>query len=32
MLVRVGRVQDLPGVKLKCIRGVYDLNHVVKKK
>nr|CAG4650693.1 EOG090X0NTZ [Sida crystallina] len=32
VLVRVGRVQDLPGVKLKCIRGVYDLNHVIKKK
>nr|CAG4641414.1 EOG090X0NTZ [Eulimnadia texana] len=32
VLVRVGRVQDLPGVKLKCVRGVYDLGHVVKKK
>nr|CAG4643677.1 EOG090X0NTZ [Ilyocryptus agilis] len=32
VLVRVGRVQDLPGVKLKCIRGKHDLGHVVKKK
>nr|CAG4649049.1 EOG090X0NTZ [Polyphemus pediculus] len=32
VLVRVGKVQDLPGVKLKCIRGVYDLGHVIKKK
>ena len=32
VLVRVGRSQDLPGVKLKCIRGVYDLGHVIKKK
>nr|CAG4646766.1 EOG090X0NTZ [Macrothrix elegans] len=32
VLVRVGRVQDLPGVKLKCIRGKYDLGHVIKKK
>ncbi|KAK4014830.1 hypothetical protein OUZ56_027340 [Daphnia magna] len=27
VLVRVGRVPDLPGVKLKCIRGKYDLGH-----
>nr|CAG4645995.1 EOG090X0NTZ [Lynceus sp. MCZ IZ 141354] len=32
VLVRVGRLQDVPGVKLKCVRGVYDLPHVVKKK
>ncbi|XP_032796112.1 40S ribosomal protein S12, mitochondrial [Daphnia magna] len=32
VLVRVGRVPDLPGVKLKCIRGKYDLGHVIKKK
>ncbi len=32
VLVRVGRLRDVPGVKLKCIRGAYDLNHVVKKK
>ncbi|CAD7087685.1 unnamed protein product [Hermetia illucens] len=31
VLVRVGRLQDVPGVKLKCVRGVYDLPHVVKK-
>jgi small subunit ribosomal protein S12 len=31
-MVRVGRLQDVPGVKLRCIRGVYDLGHVVKKK
>nr|CAG4637563.1 EOG090X0NTZ [Ceriodaphnia reticulata] len=32
VLVRVGRVPDLPGVKLKCIRGKHDLSHVIKKK
>merc|ERR1712136_81660 len=32
VLVRVGRVQDLPGVKLKCVRGVYDLGHVIKRR
>ncbi|CAG0883408.1 unnamed protein product [Darwinula stevensoni] len=32
VLVRVGRLQDVPGVKLKCVRGAYDLPHVVKKK
>lgn len=31
VLARVGRLQDVPGVKLKCVRGVYDLSHVVKK-
>lgn len=31
VLVRVGRVQDCPGVKLKCVRGKYDLAHVIKK-
>ena len=31
VLVRGGRVRDLPGVKLKCVRGKYDLAHVVKK-
>lgn len=30
VLVRGGRVQDLPGVKIKCIRGKYDLAHVKK--
>jgi len=32
VLVRCGRVQDLCGVKLKCVRGVYDLPHVIKPK
>ncbi|KAH8286768.1 hypothetical protein KR018_006032 [Drosophila ironensis] len=31
VLCRVGRLQDVPGVKLKAVRGVYDLAHVVKK-
>lgn len=31
VLVRVGKCQDVPGVKLKCVRGVYDLPHVIKK-
>ncbi|KAL1399015.1 hypothetical protein pipiens_002277 [Culex pipiens pipiens] len=32
VLVRVGRMQDLPGVKIKCVRGKYDLPHVSKQK
>ncbi|XP_066253786.1 small ribosomal subunit protein uS12m [Euwallacea similis] len=32
VLCRVGRVQDCPGVKLKCVRGKYDLSHVIKQK
>ncbi|XP_011548769.3 40S ribosomal protein S12, mitochondrial [Plutella xylostella] len=32
VLVRVGRVKDCPGVKLKCVRGKYDLPHVIKAK
>lgn len=32
VMVRVGRLRDVPGVKVKCIRGVYDLAHVVKRK
>ncbi|KAL0829126.1 hypothetical protein ABMA28_003980 [Loxostege sticticalis] len=32
VLVRVGRLKDCPGVKLKCVRGKYDLAHVVKQK
>ncbi|CAH0726819.1 unnamed protein product, partial [Brenthis ino] len=32
VLVRVGRVKDCPGVKLKCVRGKFDLPHVVKQK
>ncbi|XP_059484187.1 small ribosomal subunit protein uS12m [Neocloeon triangulifer] len=31
VLVRCGRTNDLPGVKIKCIRGKYDLAHVIKK-
>lgn len=30
VMVRGGRVPDLPGVKLKCVRGKYDLAHVKK--
>lgn len=30
VLVRVGRLQDTPMVKIKCVRGKYDLPHVVK--
>nr|ACO10303.1 40S ribosomal protein S12, mitochondrial precursor [Caligus rogercresseyi] len=30
VLVRVGNLQDVPGVKLKCVRGKFDLPHVVK--
>ena len=30
VLVRGGRVQDTPGVQLKCVRGAYDLAHVKK--
>lgn len=32
VLVRCGRLQDVPGVKLKCVRGKYDLAHVIKNK
>ncbi|XP_066141123.1 small ribosomal subunit protein uS12m [Euwallacea fornicatus] len=32
VLCRVGRVQDCPGVKLKCVRGKYDLSHVIQQK
>ena len=31
VLIRVGRLQDVPGVKTKCVRGKFDLAHVVKK-
>ncbi|XP_046383950.1 40S ribosomal protein S12, mitochondrial isoform X2 [Ischnura elegans] len=31
VLCRVGRCQDLIGVKIKCVRGKYDLAHVIKK-
>ncbi|KAI4486559.1 hypothetical protein M0804_005929 [Polistes exclamans] len=30
VLCRVGRLQDTPGVKIKCVRGKYDLPHVKK--
>uniref|UniRef100_A0A1B6I9N1 Small ribosomal subunit protein uS12m n=1 Tax=Homalodisca liturata TaxID=320908 RepID=A0A1B6I9N1_9HEMI len=30
VLVRVGRLKDVPGVKIKCVRGKYDLGHVIK--
>nr|XP_056713166.1 28S ribosomal protein S12, mitochondrial [Euleptes europaea] len=32
VLVEGGRTQDLPGVKLKVVRGKYDCAHVIKKK
>ncbi|GFR15510.1 40S ribosomal protein S12, mitochondrial [Trichonephila clavata] len=31
VLVRFGRVKDVPGLRLKVIRGKYDCSHVVKK-
>ncbi|XP_075221239.1 30S ribosomal protein S12 technical knockout [Lycorma delicatula] len=30
VLVEPHRLQDTPGVRLRCIRGVYDLPHVIK--
>lgn len=30
VLVRPGRLRDTPHVKIKCVRGVYDLPHVKK--
>ena len=32
VLIRGGRVPDLPGVKYKCVRGKYDLNGVQNRK
>jgi small subunit ribosomal protein S12 len=32
VLVRGGRVPDLPGVKFKCIRGKYDLAGVINRR
>lgn len=32
VLVKVARLRDTPGVKIKCIRGAYDLPHVVKRR
>ncbi|XP_012229767.1 small ribosomal subunit protein uS12m isoform X2 [Linepithema humile] len=31
VLCRVGRLRDTPGVKIKCVRGKYDLPHVIKR-
>ncbi|XP_022692915.1 40S ribosomal protein S12, mitochondrial-like [Varroa jacobsoni] len=31
VLVRKGRTQDVPGLKLKVVRGAYDCAHVVRK-
>ncbi|MFP3039004.1 MAG: 30S ribosomal protein S12 [Candidatus Hodgkinia cicadicola] len=31
VLVKVGRLQDVPGVKITCVRGKYDLPHVMKR-
>lgn len=31
VLVKPGRLQDVPGVKLECVRGKFDLGHVIKK-
>lgn len=30
VLVRVGRLKDVPGVKIKCVRGKFDLPHVIR--
>lgn len=32
VLCKIARLRDTPGVKIKCIRGAYDLPHVAKKK
>jgi small subunit ribosomal protein S12 len=32
VLIRGGRTKDLPGVKYKCVRGVYDLFPVANRK
>lgn len=32
VLCRIARLRDTPGVRIKCIRGAYDLPHVVKKR
>ncbi|KAK9301483.1 hypothetical protein QLX08_006185 [Tetragonisca angustula] len=31
VLCRPGKIKDTPGVKIRCVRGKYDLPHVVKK-
>lgn len=30
VLVKPVRTKDVPGLKLKCVRGKYDLGHVIK--
>ncbi|XP_012254452.2 40S ribosomal protein S12, mitochondrial [Athalia rosae] len=30
VLCRVGKCQDVPGVRIKCVRGKFDLPHVIK--
>ena len=30
VMIRPGRLKDCPGIKVRCIRGCYDLPHVVK--
>jgi len=32
VLIRGGRVPDLPGIKYKCVRGKYDLTGVINRK
>lgn len=32
VLAKVARLRDTPGVKIKCIRGAYDLPHVIKRR
>jgi len=32
VLIRGGRIKDLPGIKYRCIRGVYDFKGLVKRK
>jgi small subunit ribosomal protein S12 len=31
VLCQVGRLKDCPGVKIRCVRGKFDLGHVIKK-
>ena len=31
VLIRGGRTKDVPGLKLKVVRGAYDCSHVKKK-
>lgn len=31
VLCKVGKLKDTPGVKITCVRGKYDLPHVVKR-